>query len=286
MESNLISVIIVVYNAKETIKSTIDSILAQIYKNIEIVIIDGGSNDGTIDIVNSYSTKINYFITEKDNGVYDAMNKGISASKGEWIFFLGADDTLFNENVLTSIFIYNPYSEIDFLYGDVVLTSNQKVYGGERTYMSLVEKNICHQSIFYKRTVFDKIGNYNLNYKILGDFDFNIRVFESSELKRQYINQTIALYNNKGLSSYTLDKEFHVHILNTFLKDKKKSFFTPQLQQHHFYFGIINLCNWKLFVGVKHIITSWLCGKRKLFYFLFTGKFLLRILSFQKIKIK
>ncbi len=286
MNSNLISIVIVVYNAKDTIKSTIDSILAQIYKNIEIVIIDGKSNDGTIDIIKSYSTKINYFISEKDNGVYDAMNKGISASKGEWIFFLGADDILFDENVFSSIFISNKYDDIDFLYGDVVLTSNQKVYGGERTYMSLVDKNICHQSILYKKNIFNTIGKYNLNYKILGDFDFNIRVFENSTLEKQYINQTIALYNNKGLSSYTLDKEFHSHILHIFLEDKKKPFFTPELQQHHFYFGIINLCNWKIFIAAKHIISSWLCGKRKLFYFLFTGKFLLRILSFQKIKIK
>ena len=286
MNSSLITVIIVVYNAKYTIKFTIDSILNQTYKQIEIVIIDGQSTDGTIEIVKSYGEKINYFSSEKDNGVYDAMNKGISASNGEWILFLGADDILYDENILSSIFIADKYNEIDFLYGDVVLTSNQKIYGGERTYMSLVNKNICHQSIFYKKTIFDKIGKYNLDYKILGDFDFNLRAFENTTLKSQYVKKTISLYNNKGLSSYTLDKNFHAQVLNTFLKDKNKSFFTPELQQHHFYFGIINLCHWKLFTAIKHIATSWFFGKRKLFYFLFTGKFLLRIISFQKIKIK
>jgi glycosyltransferase involved in cell wall biosynthesis len=286
MNEPLISVIIVVFNAKKTIKDTIDSILEQTYRNIEIVIIDGKSNDGTIEVVKGYANKVGYFISEKDNGVYDAMNKGIIASKGEWIIFLGADDVFIDVNVLSSIFISKKHDEIDFLYGDVILTSNQKVYGGERTYMSLVDKNICHQSIFYKKTIFEKIGKYNLSYKILSDFDFNIRVFENSKLKKQYINQTISLYNNKGLSSYTLDKEFHTHILNTFLKDNKNPFFTPELQQHHFYYGIINLCDRNLLMALKHIITSWLCGKRKLFYFLFTGKFLLRIFSFQKIKIK
>lgn len=286
MVKNLISVVIVVYNAKHTIKFTIDSILGQTYEEIEIVIIDAKSVDGTVDIVKSYGNKINYFISEKDEGVYDAMNKGVMAANGEWVFFLGADDVLVDENIFSSIFNSTKYEGIDLLYGDVILTSNNKIYGGERTYMSLVDKNICHQSIFYKKNIFDKIGKYNLDYKILGDFDFNIRVFENTTLKTQYINKVIALYNNKGLSSYTLDKNFHKQILITFLKDKKKPFFTPELQQHHFYFGIINLWNWKILVAAKHIFASWVCGKRKLFYFLFTSKFLLRILTFQKIKIK
>lgn len=286
MNSSLISVIIVVYNAQQTIKKSIDSILNQTYKYIEVVIIDGGSYDGTVEVVESYGNKINYFISENDNGVYDAMNKGVGAAKGEWILFLGADDVLYDKNVFSTLFNVNKYSEIDFLYGDVVLTSNQKIYGGERTYMSLVDKNICHQSIFYKKTIFDKIGKYNLDYKILGDFDYNLRAFENTTLKSQHVKKIISLYNNKGLSSYTLDKNFHAQVLNTFLKDKNKSFFTPELQQHHFYFGIINLCHWKLFTAIKHIATSWFFGKRKLFYFLFTGKFLLRIISFQKIKIK
>ena len=286
MNSSLISVIIVVYNAQQTIKKSIDSILNQTYKYIEVVIIDGGSYDGTVEVVESYGNKINYFISENDNGVYDAMNKGVGAAKGEWILFLGADDVLYDKNVFSTLFNVNKYSEIDFLYGDVVLTSNQKIYGGERTYMSLVDKNICHQSIFYKKTIFDSVGNYNLNFKILGDFDFNLRVFENTTLKTLYIKKIISLYNNKGLSSYTLDKNFHALVLNTFLKDKNESLFTPELQQHHFYFGIISLYNCKIFSATKHIIISWLCGKRKLFYFLFTGKFLLRIMSFQKIKIK
>ena len=286
MSEQLISIIIVIFNANKTINYTIDSILAQTYNNKEIVVIDGNSNDGSIETVKKFGNKIDYFISEKDEGVYDAMNKGIKASKGEWVFFLGADDVLFDKNVLSNIFNTNSFNEIDFLYGDVVLTSNKKNYGGERTYMSLVDKNICHQAIFYKRNIFNKIGNYNLNYKILSDFNTNVRIFENVELKKQYLNQTVSIYNNKGLSSYTLDKKFHSDILFEFIKQKKFSFFTPELQQHHFYFGIINLCNWKIPIALKHIITSWLFGKRKLFYFLFTGKFILRMITFQKIKIK
>ncbi len=286
MNEPLISVIVVVYNAKGTISSTLKSIVEQDYKNIEIIIIDGKSTDGTIEIINSYSNKIDVFISEKDEGVYDAMNKGIDASKGKWLFFLGSDDVFINKTILSSIFSPYVYSAIDFLYGDVVLTSNRKIYGGEKNYMSLVDKNICHQSIFYKRTVFEKLGKYNLKYKILGDYDLNLRVFKDTSLQKCYLKKVVSLYNNKGLSSYVLDYTFHAHVLNIFAKNKENLLFIPELQQHHFYYGIINLYRKNILVGAKHIFTSWVCGKRKIFYFLFTAKFLLRILAFQKIKIK
>ncbi len=286
MNEPLISVIIVVLNAKNTIKFTIDSILQQEYKNIEIVIVDAESNDGTIDIIKSYSTKINTFISEKDDGVYDAMNKGIDVCTGEWILFLGADDVLYNNQIFSEIFMDDKNHNVDFLYGDVVLTSNKKIYGGERTYMTLIEKNICHQSIFYKKTIFNRLGKYNLRYKVLADFDFNIRVFKDATLRKLYIKKVVSLYNNRGLSSYTIDYTFHAYLLNTFLKNKENSYFIPELQQHHFYFGIVNLYRKHFFLALKHISITWVRGSRKLFYFLFTGKFLVRILSFQKIKIK
>src|SRR2546426_834552 len=100
----LLSIVIVVYNAGSTLKHAIESVLNQTYKNIELIIIDGGSNDNTLQIINNYSSQIGYFISEKDNGIYDAMNKGILAAKGDWILFLGADDILYRPDIITDIF--------------------------------------------------------------------------------------------------------------------------------------------------------------------------------------
>ena len=104
-DAPLISIIIPVFNAGKTLQSTIESILGQCYKNIELIIVDGESVDNTKDIIAQYKKNIDIFICEKDNGIYDAMNKGIIAANGDWLLFLGGDDVLFNSEILTSIFI-------------------------------------------------------------------------------------------------------------------------------------------------------------------------------------
>lgn len=275
-----------VYNVESTLQAAINSVLAQTYKNAELVIIDGGSIDNTIKIVKSYGSKITYFISEKDNGVYDAMNKGIAAAKGDWLFFLGGDDRFYNENVLFSLFANENLEGVDLLYGDVEFTSNRKRYGGERNYTGLVEKNICHQAIFHYKNIFTKLGSFNTRYPVLADFEMNIRIFRNEALQKKYVPLVITYFNNRGMSSNVLDRYFHGDMLNTFLEKDDVPFLAPHLQQYHFYFGIINLYSKKPGAALKHITASWVRGKRKLFYFLFTFKFLLRTLTGDKILIK
>ena len=156
-DAPLISIIIPVFNAGKTLQSTIESILGQCYKNIELIIVDGESVDNTKDIIAQYKKNIDIFICEKDNGIYDAMNKGIIAANGDWLLFLGGDDVLFNSEILTSIFIDSNFEEIDFLYGDVLFKSSSLKYGGEKDYPTLLDSNICHQSIFYHKKIFETI---------------------------------------------------------------------------------------------------------------------------------
>jgi glycosyltransferase involved in cell wall biosynthesis len=101
---SLISIITVVYNSVATIEETIVSVLNQSYRNVEYIIIDGGSNDGTVEVVEKYANQLAYFVSEPDSGLYDAMNKGITASSGEWLLFLNSGDSLFNKHVLTEVF--------------------------------------------------------------------------------------------------------------------------------------------------------------------------------------
>ena len=196
-----ISIIIVVFNGAKTIGRTIESVLGQTYKNLELLIIDGGSTDGTIEILeNSKSDKL-FFTSEPDKGIYDAMNKGIEKASGEWIFFLGDDDHFFNDNVLQSIFS-NPGTEnVDFVYGNVKSEYYKKLYDGKFDYEKLLQKNISHQAIFYRKNIFSKIGLYNLNYKTHADWDFNLRCFENEEIKIKFENSTVAEFGKGGVSS-------------------------------------------------------------------------------------
>ena len=286
MNNPLISVVIVVYNAEATIGYAIDSVLQQTYKKFELIIIDGESKDHTVQIVKSYKDKINYFISEKDKGIYDAMNKGITAAKGEWILFLGADDALYIASVIQEIFENDNFENTDVLYGDVEFSSNKRRYGSKKDYRQLIEQNICHQAIFYKHKLFQMVGNYNTQYSILADYEMNLRVFRLAALKTQYLPVIITLFNDKGASNVTIDKYFHGDMLQYFLKNDKIPFFSPLLQQYHFYYGYISLFNKQLLKGTKHVLMSWVTGKRKLFFFLLTGKFFIMNLQNKKIKIK
>jgi glycosyltransferase involved in cell wall biosynthesis len=286
MNEPLISVIIVVYNAADTISMAIDSVLQQTYKNTELVIIDGESKDATIQVVKGYADKISYFISEKDKGIYDAMNKGIVAAKGEWVIFLGADDAFYTASVIGDIFEQGDLNDVDLLYGDVEFASNKRRYGAQRDYRQLIAQNICHQAIFYKRKLFQVAGNYNTRYSILADYEMNLRLFRQPALKMQYQPVIVTLFNDKGASNVTIDKYFHGDMLQYFLTNDKIPFYSPLLQQYHFYYGYICVSNKQVLKGVKHILVSWVTGKRKLFFFLLTGKFFIMNLLNKKIKIR
>ena len=115
-----ISVITVTYNAVATLEATILSVIRQSYSNLEYLIVDGDSSDGTKEIIKKYQSALGYYISEKDKGIYDAMNKGIKACTGEWIIFLGADDVFYNNDTINKIFNKYDVEKSDFIYGDVI----------------------------------------------------------------------------------------------------------------------------------------------------------------------
>lgn len=156
------------------------------------------------------------------------MNKGVKMAKGKWLYFMGADDRLVN-GVLSAIADQLQKSDVDIFYGNVILTSNNSIYDGTFDLEKLLyKKNICHQAIFYGKHVFDKIGYYNLRYKIWADWDFNIRCFKHTEFVINYIDVTIAHYNDQYGVSSTYDKvfcrELPLYYLNTIasLEDEKQ----------------------------------------------------------------
>lgn len=201
----LISIIIVVYNAELVLEKTLLSIFDQKYENIELILIDGASSDSTLEIIKKYEKKIASWISEPDNGVYDAMNKGAKIALGKFLYFLGAGDIL-----LDGFDKISPYliEENVIYYGNVYRTDLNKLYDGYFSQFKLSVRNICHQAIFYPAELFKKY-QYNVTYKMQADHDLNMRVYGDKKFSYQYIPLTIASYQGGGISDRTLDYAFH-----------------------------------------------------------------------------
>lgn len=172
----LITVVTVVYNGEKTLEQTIVSVVNQTYDNIEYIIVDGASTDGTLDIIKKYEDKIDLWQSEPDGGIYDAMNKGIELANGDFCLFLGSDDILFDayvmENASRKLCDFN-----QVYYGDVFLSSHRGIYDYKFSKIKLCCHNICHQSIFYPNTIYKKL-EFNGRYKIYADWEYNIKAWK------------------------------------------------------------------------------------------------------------
>jgi len=186
----LISVIVAVYNGAKTLQRCIDSVSGQTYPNKELIIIDGGSTDGTIEIIKSNQDKIAYWKSEPDNGIYNAWNKALDQSKGDWICFLGSDDYLWKSSVFEEIMPHMIKAEsqgIRMVYGQVArVTEDDEIscidgFSWENTWRSIIIDGIgtfTHQGMFHHRTLFELYGMFDESFKIAGDYELLIRVFK------------------------------------------------------------------------------------------------------------
>jgi glycosyltransferase involved in cell wall biosynthesis len=224
------SIIIPTYNAEKTLETALDSILKQTFSDFEVIVVDGQSVDSTQNIAQKFKDARVRMKIEKDNGVYDAMNKGILLSKGEWLYFLGSDDLLYDERVLSDI--KNQISkEDDIIYGNVISEPLNGLYDGAFTMEKLFNRNICHQSIFIRRPVFEKTGLFDLKYKMQSDWDQNIKWFLDNSLRKKFVDRIVALYAGTGLSSQVRDLAFEKDKTQKFLRFSQSGF-SRTLKQH------------------------------------------------------
>lgn len=217
MNNKIFSIIIPNYNSGYKLENTIKSIINQKRDLYELIIIDGGSTDCCIDIIDKYKFFIDKCIINKDNGIYDAMNKGIKIASGKYLYFIGAGDIL-QENILYEISEIIPKNGVNFIYGNVLY--NGKKYNGRYNKLKLLRNNICHQAIFYSYEIFSVVGLYDLKYKILSDYVLNIKCFGKQEINKIYLNKIIANYEGNGISVKKIDNEF----LNDYLMIIKENF--------------------------------------------------------------
>lgn len=205
-----VSIITATYNSGKTLEECLISVARQTYANKEHLIIDGQSKDDTLAIIKKYQEQypdIRY-ISEADKGVWDAMNKGIDMASGEWLYFLGSDDALKNERVLSNIFAAPGNEDYDVIYGNIEHRNAGTRFDDEFNNKLLARFNIAHQAIFYRKTVFEKTGKFDLRYVAFSDYANNIKWFGNKTIRRKYASNIICVYNETGLSSIYFDKTF------------------------------------------------------------------------------
>ena len=194
------SIITVCLNEGEAIRDTCESIVTQTNRDFEWIVIDGGSTDGTLKILDDYEDNIKCLLSESDQGIYDAMNKGLRCAQGEYVIFMNAGDYFAGDDVLARV---SAFSGADLLVGNLVLIENGQVYKPPEHLHEdyLLQDMLPHQATFFKRCLFEKFALFNISYRIAGDYEMFARLVQSTEVSYRSIPETIALFKGGGISS-------------------------------------------------------------------------------------
>ena len=203
-----ISIITVALNSEKTIKDTLKSVISQSYKSIEYIVIDGGSTDGTRDIIKKYKSDIDIFISEPDTGIYDALNKGIQVATGDIIAILHSDDLFYDQFVVSDMVNRMVDTGSEFCFSDLIIVdlTGEKIL---RYYMAHYYKKWLfrigwlppHPTCFIKKSLFNEFGLYSTRYKVAGDFDFLVRIFYGREINWTYLDRITVKMRYGGASN-------------------------------------------------------------------------------------
>ncbi len=255
-----LSIITINYNNKVGLEKTIKSVVEQSFSDFEFIVIDGGSTDGSSDIVEKYKHKITYSVSERDKGIYDAQNKGIGVAKGEYCLFLNSGDYLLNTDVLQKVVENNLSSDIiacdmQFDYGEKKIVRQQP---DSVSFFYMMDTSIWHPATFIKRTLFQKFGNYNLAYKTAADYDFFLKTVIVNNATYAHQHTVLSVFDTGGVSSdaATVDKRKEERRLI------QKQYFPDQMikeaNQH-------NKNNKRIYTIIKTVYNS-LLGIKRFFY--------------------
>lgn len=203
-----LSIITICRNEVAGIENTIQSVLNQEFKDFEYIVIDGNSTDGTREVIENYKDKIDVFISERDNGIYSAMNKGLSKSEGEFVLFLNGGDYFYNEKVLEDVFNNKITKPVIYGYCETRTSINTPTLfkaPQNLTKLHLIKTSIPHQATFVKRELFLKYGMFDETFKIAGDYDFLLRLVVKNSIQSQYVPVLCAYFDRNGISSTSPD---------------------------------------------------------------------------------
>jgi glycosyltransferase involved in cell wall biosynthesis len=204
-----ISIITICKNSEKTISKCIESVIWQTYSNIEYIIIDGASTDNTLNIIDKYKNEVSKLISEPDQGIYDAMNKGIDVSMGEYIIFCNADDYLISDHSIDCVMQLinaNANYDYDIFYGNVFILNNEKCKGNiwkaaNVSKYSLFRGSIPHPATIYSRDAFKRCGLFDISYTIAGDYEWIVRAYLQNKLNFKSIDTIVTVFLKGGIST-------------------------------------------------------------------------------------
>jgi len=208
-----VSIVTINLNNREGLESTVKSVINQTFADFEYIVIDGGSTDGSVDVIKKYEDKISFWISEKDSGIYNAMNKGIKKACGEYCLFLNSGDYFTKPNVLEEVYTDCRPTE-DIVYGDMIIDrgGGKTEYGIQPSKISfefLIENTLWHPVSFIKRQLFEKYGYYNEEYKIVSDYEFFLQTIILGGVTTKHIPTPIVVFNTNGIGSKQEFDEIH-----------------------------------------------------------------------------
>ena len=221
-----VSIITVCFNSEKTIRDTIESVINQNYSEIEYIIVDGKSKDKTLSTIKSYHKSIKKVISEKDHGMYDALNKGIRAASGDLIGILNSDDRYSDENVISSIVRVFTNNQINIAWGDVAFIDKKnkvkRLYSGGDISPSSFNNGIMppHPSVFIKKNCYEKFGYFNTKYRIAADYDLLLRFLKLNNLRYFYMPKVLVKMKLGGVSNRSFS---NVALLNKEIYEIHKS---------------------------------------------------------------
>ena len=200
MSAPVFSIVTVCFNARATLPEARASLAAQRFGDYEWIVVDGASTDGTAEWVRAQGVAATAFVSEKDAGIYDAMNKALGLAHGEWVFFLNADDRLADPMVLADVAQACATSQADLVYGDVMYTDGARSWPKSFAWLTprkLVFGDLCHQVVFARRSLFQTYGMFDLSFKYNADFDWLLRVFKAGA-RAHYLKRTVSIFFHGG----------------------------------------------------------------------------------------
>ena len=230
----MLSIITINYNRKSDLEATLKSVAEQSYGDFEYVVIDGGSTDGSVELLKSYSDEIDYWVSEPDKGIFDAMNKGIQAAKGEYLLFLNGGDIFLHPDALANAVDHLKSCKEDIVYGDIMVEMS---YGGELrfsypdtlNFRYFLEHDLPHQATFIRRQLFDQYGLYDPHNKINADWTFFVLTICKHQVSYRHIPCTFTRFQQGGITE-TMTKLERVRSQESFLMEHFGMFYPDILR--------------------------------------------------------
>jgi glycosyltransferase len=207
-----VSIITSVWNNKNTIEDAIKSVLSQNYSDIEYIVVDGASSDGTVEVIKKHEDKISIFVSEKDKGIYDGLNKGVELATGDIIGFLHSDDIYADENIISEVVEAFEKNNTDSIYGDLVYVDKEdtnKVFrywkSGDYSFKKLTNGWMPpHPTFFVKKEFYDRYGKFDLSFGIAADYDFMLRMLGKYKITTSYLPKVLYKMRVGGASNRTI----------------------------------------------------------------------------------